>query len=84
MSTYGELIGARLEPEGIAEELGAESVNYLPVEDYVKATGMRMDQLCLGCITGQYPTPMANELAREMTDRLLQGEREKGRIYEKR
>jgi len=84
MSTYKELIGARLDPDGIADELGADSVNYLPIEEYVRATGLRGDQLCLGCVTGEYPTPMANELARDMRDRLLLGEREKGRIYEKR
>jgi amidophosphoribosyltransferase len=84
MSTYGELIGARLEPEGIAKELGADSVNYLPVEGYVKATGMACDQLCLGCITGEYPTPMANQLANEMKARLDEGTLEEGRIYEKK
>ena len=83
MSTYGELIGARLGPEKIAEELGADSVNYLPVEEYIKATGMTRNQLCLGCITGEYPTPMANELAEEMKAHIHEGAIEKGRIYEK-
>ena len=82
MSTYGELIGARSTPDEIADELGADSVNYLPVEEYVEATGMTRDQLCLGCITGSYPTPMANRLAEEMKARLTEGASEKGRIYE--
>ena len=82
MSTYGELIGARLGPEEIAEELGADSVNYLPVEEYIKATGLTRDELCLGCITGRYPTPMANQLAEEMRARLNGGALEEGRIYE--
>lgn len=82
MATFGELIGARHEPEEIAKELGADSVNYLPIDEYVKATGMKRDQLCLGCITCDYPTPMANEFAAEMKARLERGETEKGRIYE--
>ncbi len=82
MSTYGELIGARLDAEGIAEELGADSVNYLPLTEYVRATGLSRDQLCTGCITGSYPTPMANELASKMRAIVDEGKKEKGRIYE--
>ena len=82
MATYGELIGAAKEPEEIAAELGADSVSYQPIADYVEATGMRRDQLCLGCITGEYPTPMAEKLAGEMRERLANGEKERGRIYE--
>ena len=82
MATYGELIGSWKEPEEIAGELEADSVNYQPIEDYVEATGMGRDQLCMGCVTGEYPTPLANILAREMRDRLALGEEEKGRIYE--
>ncbi len=82
MSTYKELIGASLDPEGIAEELGADSVNYLSIEDYVKATGLRRDELCLGCVTGEYPTPRAMSLSLEMRARLEDGIKEGGRIYE--
>ena len=84
MATYSELIGARLGPEEIAGEVGADSVNYLPIDEYVRCTGMGRDQLCLGCIKGEYPTPMANELSAKMKARLKRGEEEKGRIYENR
>ncbi len=83
MSTYGELIGARLEPDEIAKELGANSINYLPINEYVRATGMSRDQLCLGCVTGRYPTPMANKLSKAMKVLIERGEKENGRIYEK-
>jgi amidophosphoribosyltransferase len=82
MSTYKELIGASLDAEGIAEELGADSVNYLSIEEYVKATGLRRDELCLGCVTGEYPTPKAMGLSLEMSARLEEGKNEDGRIYE--
>jgi len=82
MSSYGELIGARLTPEEIAREIGADSVNYLPIDEYIKETGMRPDQLCLGCITDEYPTEMACTLSEAMKEKLSQGAAEKGRIYE--
>lgn len=82
MATYGELIGARLKPDEIAEELGADSINYLPIEEYVKATGMSRDDLCLGCVTGEYPTQMANKLSCDMRTFIERGEKENRRIYE--
>ena len=82
MASYSQLIGARMTPEEIAMEIGADSVNYLPIEEYVKCTNMNRDQLCLGCITNEYPTPMADTLAKQMWERLKQGGTEKGRIYE--
>jgi len=82
MASYAELIGAHKGPEEIAAEVGADTVNYQPIENYVQATGLRRDELCLGCITGEYPTPMANEMARKMKERIQKGERENGRIYE--
>jgi amidophosphoribosyltransferase len=81
MSTYSELIGVQRTPEEIAVELGADSVNYLLLADYIKATGMK-GKLCTGCITGKYPTPLASELSEKMKDQLLNGKKETSRIYE--
>lgn len=82
MSTYSELIGARLSSEEMAEELGADSVNYMPVDEYIKETGMRKDQLCLGCISNEYPTMEADRVASEIRESLKTGATEKGRAYE--
>jgi amidophosphoribosyltransferase len=82
MTTYSELIGAHLRPDEIAKELGADSINYLPIEEYVKATDASRDDLCLGCVTGEYPTQMANKLSHDMKTSLEMGEKEDGRIYE--
>ena len=82
MSTYSELIGARLTDVEIAQELDADSVNYLPIEEYIRETGMHHRQLCLGCITGEYPTPLANEIAEQSSSFLAHGGAEQGRIYE--
>ena len=82
MATYGELIGARLEAEAIARELGADSVNYQPLDAFVRACGVPREDLCLGCITGDYPTPLARRMASDMKARFDRGENESGRIYE--
>ena len=82
MSTYSELIGAKLDSEGMAKELGADSVNYMPIDEYIKETGMRRDQLCIGCISNEYPTPIADKIASDIREELAKGGAEKGRAYE--
>jgi amidophosphoribosyltransferase len=82
MATYGQLIGSKLNAEEIAQAIGADAVCYQSIEGLVKATGLRRDQLCLGCITGKYPTPLAQKIADEMRKRFLEGYEETGRLYE--
>lgn len=82
MATYGELIGSKRGPAEIAKEVGADSVSYQTIEDFVKATAMRKDQLCFGCVSGNYPTPLAQRLANWMRKRFESGHKETGRIYE--
>ncbi|MDH5448907.1 MAG: amidophosphoribosyltransferase [Candidatus Bathyarchaeota archaeon] len=82
MATYGELIGSTRKPEEIARVVGADSLNYQSIEGFVKATGMRKNELCLGCVTGKYPTPLAQRLAKWMRRRFESGHKEMGRIYE--
>lgn len=82
MSTYGQLIGSNHNAEEIAKLIGADAVCYQSIEGLVRATNCKQNELCLGCITGKYPTPMAQELADKMKQKFLQGYKEKGRIYE--
>ena len=82
MATYRELIGSQHDADEIAKIVGADGVNYQSVDGLVKATGLSKDDLCLGCITGKYPTPLAQKLADEMKERFENGYTEKGRIYE--
>ena len=44
--------------------LGADSLRYLPVEAVARAIGFEPASLCRACITGEYPTPCGQELAR--------------------
>jgi len=82
MATYGQLIGSKHSPEEIAKIIGADAVCYQSIGNFVKATGFARDQLCLGCITGKYPTPLAQKIAGEMKKRFLKGYEETGRLYE--
>ena len=82
MATYGELIGSKHTPEEIAKIVGADAVRYQSIESFVKATGLKREELCLGCITRKYPTQLAQKLADEMYERFLKGHKETGRIYE--
>ncbi len=82
MSTYGQLIGSNHNAEEIAKIIGADAVCYQSIEGLVRATNCGHNELCLGCITGKYPTPLAQEMADKMKEKFLQGYQEKGRIYE--
>jgi amidophosphoribosyltransferase len=73
MSTIGELFapkflkGEPLTPEietRMAAQLGADSLRYLPVDAIARAIGLSEESLCRACITGEYPTPCGQRLAR--------------------
>jgi len=82
MATYGQLIGSKHSPEEITKIIGADAVRYQSIEGFIKATGFSRSQLCLGCLTCRYPTPLAQKIADEMKKRFLEGREEKGRLYE--
>jgi amidophosphoribosyltransferase len=82
MSTYGQLIGSKHSSEEIAKIIGADNVCYQSIEALIKATGQTQDQLCLACVTGKYPTPLAQKMADEMKQKFVCGYEEKTRIYE--
>lgn len=82
MATYGQLIGAKHATEEIAQIIGADAVCYQSLKGLVKATGLKQDELCTGCITSKYPTPLAQTIADEMKKRFLQGYDETERLYE--
>ena len=46
----------------MAEALGADSLRYLPVSSIARAIGLKSNQLCQACITGNYPTPSGEHL----------------------
>ena len=46
----------------MAEELGADSLRYLPVEAIARSVSLASDRLCRACITGHYPSPTGQQL----------------------
>jgi amidophosphoribosyltransferase len=50
-----ELIAHDLDVGQIRERIGADSLEFLSVENLVGAIDLRADQLCLGCFTRDYP-----------------------------
>lgn len=82
MSTYGQLIGSNHTPEEIARIIGADCVCYQSIDGLVRATGEKQEDLCMACITGKYPTPLAQKIADQNKAKFLSGHPEKGRLYE--
>jgi amidophosphoribosyltransferase len=71
MSTVTELFAPRFmkgkvitpeEQEAMAEQLGADTLFYLPLEAVARCIGMPEDRLCRACLTGEYPTPAGERL----------------------
>ena len=57
--TKEQLLASGRSVEEIREYIGADTLEYLPVEALYKASGR--DQLCSACFDGQYPTELYQE-----------------------
>ena len=55
MATYDELIAANYTIEQIREKINADSLGYLSLDGLIRATGRKREEMCLGCLTGEYP-----------------------------
>jgi len=61
MATREELIAADKSVAEIREHIGADSLAYLPVDAICDALDSDNDDLCLGCVTGEYPYDIEGE-----------------------
>lgn len=68
LPTFGELIAANKSVPEIRKAVGADSLAYLSISDLVEAIGLGKENLCLGCITGSYPTEFGNKIAKLMKE----------------
>ncbi|HTU71575.1 MAG TPA: amidophosphoribosyltransferase [Candidatus Baltobacteraceae bacterium] len=66
MATYDELIAANYSIEEIRVKAGADSLGYLSLEGLIAASGRKRNEMCLGCLTGEYPNVPAAHSARAM------------------
>jgi amidophosphoribosyltransferase len=55
MATHDELIAANLTIPQIREKIGADSLGFLSKEGLLAATTRKRGEMCLGCLTGEYP-----------------------------
>lgn len=54
----------------LADDLGADTLRYLPVEALSRAIDLPANRLCQACVTGRYPTPCGQELYQLQIDGL--------------
>jgi len=52
--SYEELVALKYSVEGICRLIGADSLKYNTMEDFVEAIGLPPEKLCLSCWTGKY------------------------------
>ncbi len=93
MSTFGELFAPKYVPQDyagrpdegtlqkMAEALGVDSLRYLAVDDLGPCIGVDPQSLCLGCVSGRYPTACGNELMDAARRNFAEGR--SGRTYER-
>ncbi|KAA5540428.1 amidophosphoribosyltransferase [Roseiconus nitratireducens] len=72
MSTIDQLIGPKYfgvegelsddAQQRLADDLGADSLRYLPVEAIARAIDLPAESLCQACVTGKYPTSCGQHL----------------------
>ena len=74
MSTLGELFAVHFmdEPaedvvdpdvlDTMARTMGAESLRYIPVSRVPECIGFSPSELCMACVTGEYPTPWGRRM----------------------
>jgi amidophosphoribosyltransferase len=65
MATKEELIAVDRTNEEIRDEIGVDSIGYISIEGLVESIGTPREDLCLGCITEEYPTIIPPELYKE-------------------
>ena len=93
MSTIGQLFAPRFFPPGdpltyeiqdrMAEDLGCDSLRYLPIESVATAIGIPQEGLCQACIRCEYPTPTGQRLYKLDHDAFCAGRsNDAGRAYD--
>lgn len=61
MATKEELIAPEKTEEEIAQKIGADSLRYIKIDEMVKAMESKKEELCLGCLTENYPYDISKE-----------------------
>jgi len=62
MATKKELIASDKNVEEIRKILGVDSLGYLSLESLIECIGIEDGNLCVGCLTGEYPTKLPENI----------------------
>ena len=62
MATKKELIASDKNVEDIRKILGVDSLGYLSIESLIECIGIEDGNLCVGCLTGEYPTELPEDI----------------------
>ncbi|HIH09415.1 MAG TPA: amidophosphoribosyltransferase [Candidatus Diapherotrites archaeon] len=65
----------------IASDIGVDSLQYMTLAGLVKSIGISKNELCMACLTGEYPTPWGQALRVKAMERFGRG-LETARTYE--
>ncbi len=91
MSTINELFAPHFmsdtviteeEEKRMADEIGADSLRYLPVEAIADCVGLPRENLCQACVDTIYPTPAGEELFRKAVISRQRGNGNCSRIFD--
>ena len=64
MTNRDQFIADKKEIEDIRKEINSDSLAYISIEGLVEALNMEKDNLCLGCVSGEYPVAIPGERRR--------------------
>ena len=67
MATHDELIAANFTIEEIRQKIGADTLGYLSKEGLLQAVARKRGEMCLGCLTGEYPETYNGPPVRELS-----------------
>jgi len=59
---FKNLFGEENYIEEIRKKIGADSLRYQTIDDLVSAIGKNKNQLCMACLTGEYPLKSVNKI----------------------
>jgi len=68
MASRDELMASDKDVDEIRDEIGADSLEYLNVDDISEALDMPRGEMCTGCVTGSYPVDVEGETCERTKD----------------
>jgi amidophosphoribosyltransferase len=75
IATHNELIAFKNSISEIEKKIGANKLCYQTIDGLEKAIGFDKNELCMACLTGHYPTPLAQKIADDMKEKNFSGRR---------